>query len=346
LQIDTGEVVVSAELGRMMALDPTAPPPSATAFIEMIHADDRPAFQEALDRAIRERGRFEQEYRQWLPDGSMKRLHVVGRPDTGSAEREFVGVVMDITERRRAEEALREAEAELARVARLTTMGELAASITHEINQPLAAIVSNGGAGLRWLNRATPELDEAREAFTRVVSDAQRAADVIRGLRALASKSTPQLTALDVDAAIREVLALTHGELQRRGITLRTDLSAAERPVLGDRVQLQQVLLNLILNGMDAMSAVTEREKELTVSSALANGRSVIVSVEDTGAGLDPVVAQRIFEPFFTTKADGLGMGLSICRSIVQAHGGRLWATARETHGATLRFILPAAVEP
>jgi signal transduction histidine kinase len=226
----------------------------------------------------------------------------------------------------------------------LTTMGELAASITHEINQPLAAIVSNGGAGLRWLNRETPDLDEAREAFSRVVSDGQRAADVVRGLRALAKKSGPQVAMLDIDDTIQEVLALTRSEMQRRGVVLRTDLAASTRPVAGDRVQLQQVVLNLILNGIDAMNAVTDA-KELTVSSALDDDGGVVVSVEDTGTGLDPAVAHRIFEPLFTTKPEGLGMGLSICRTIMQAHGGRLWATARETHGTAFRFALPAAVE-
>ena len=170
--------------------------------------------------------------------------------------------------------------------------------------------------------------------------DSARAGDVIRGLRALAKKSGPQLTRLDINDVIREVLALTGGELRRHGVVLHTDLAAGDRPVLGDRVQLQQVLLNLIMNGVEAMSGVTERPRELTVSSALAEPGSVLVSVEDTGAGLDPAVAQRIFEPFFTTKSEGLGMGLSICRSIVEGHRGRLWASPRAPYGAAVRFTL------
>jgi C4-dicarboxylate-specific signal transduction histidine kinase len=280
-----------------------------------------------------------------LRDGSVKHLFSAGRPDvTESGELEYVGVVMDITERRRAEEALREAQAELARAARLTTMGELAASIAHEINQPLAAIVSNGGAGLRWLNREPPDLDEVREALARMVSDGQRAGDVIRGLRALARNSGLQLATLDVDDAIHEVLVLTRSELQRHGIVVRTDLAAGDRSVVGDRVQLQQVLLNLILNGVDAMSAVSDRARELTVSSARGERGSVLVSVEDSGPGLDPAIAQRIFEPFVTTKADGLGMGLSICRSIIEAHGGRLWMSPRTPHGTAFRFTVPTGV--
>jgi signal transduction histidine kinase len=227
----------------------------------------------------------------------------------------------------------------------LTTMGELAASLSHELRQPLAAIVMNGSATLRWLNRETPDLEEARQAATRIVHEGQRADDVIRGLHALAGKSGPRLTPLDVDGVIHEVLTLTHGELQRHGVVLRTDLAAGDRPVIGDRVQLQQVLLNLILNGLDAMKAVTDRVRRLRLSSALTGNGSVVVSVEDSGTGLDPAIAQRIFEPFFTTKADGLGIGLSICRSIIDAHGGGLWATSRAPHGTIFRFTVPLAAE-
>jgi C4-dicarboxylate-specific signal transduction histidine kinase len=250
----------------------------------------------------------------------------------------------EVHERQHAEEALREAQAELARVARLTTMGELAASIAHEINQPLTAIVNNGGAGLRWLNRETPNLEEVRSTLSSMVSDAMRAGEVIRGLRALAKKSGPQLTTLDIDDTVHEVLALTHSEVQRHGVVLHTELAAGDRPVMGDRVQLQQVLLNLILNGIEAMSAVTERSKELKVASAPTDDGKVVVSVEDTGVGLNPSVAQRVFEPFVTTKPGGLGMGLSICRSIIDAHGGRMWVSPGATHGTAFRFTVPAGV--
>jgi signal transduction histidine kinase len=204
--------------------------------------------------------------------------------------------------------------------------------------------VSNGGAGLRWLSREPPHLEEARDAFEHMVREGQRAGDVIRGLRALAMKSGPQLSTLDINDIIRDVLALTHSELQRHGVVLRTDLAVGDRPVMGDRVQLQQVLLNLILNGIDAMSAVEDRTRELTVSSILTDQRSVLVAVEDTGVGLDPAIAPRIFEPFFTTKSDGLGMGLPICRSIIEAHGGQLLLAPRAPHGTTLRFTLPTVV--
>ncbi len=255
----------------------------------------------------------------------------------------LAGVAVDVTERKHAEEALRDTQRELAHAARLTTLGELAASIAHEINQPLAAISSNGVAGLNWLNRKKPDLGEARDALSRIVRDVGHAADVIRGLRALARKSGPQLTRLDIDEVIGEVLELTGSEMRRQGVTLRTTLAASEQPVVGDRVQLQQVLLNLIMNGVEAMRTVKQRARELAVSSTLDEPGSVLVAVEDTGAGLDPAVAQRIFEPFFTTKSEGLGMGLAICRSIVEVHGGRLWASPRTPHGSAFRFTLPAA---
>jgi signal transduction histidine kinase len=194
---------------------------------------------------------------------------------------------------------------------------------------------------LRWLNRDKPDLDEARSALSRIVRDGTRAGEVIRGLRALAKKSGPQLTKLDINDAILEVMALTRSELQRHGVMLHTDLSAADRPVFGDRVQLQQVLLNLIMNGVEAMSAVTERPKMLAITSEAVESDGVLVAVEDTGTGLDPVTADRIFEPFFTTKPEGIGMGLSICRSIIEAHRGRFWASPRVPYGTVFRFTVP-----
>jgi C4-dicarboxylate-specific signal transduction histidine kinase len=241
----------------------------------------------------------------------------------------------------RLEAEVTERTAELCRVARLTTMGELVASIAHEINQPLTGIVTNGQAGLNWLNRDKPDLDQARNALSYIVSAGKRAGDVIRGLRALAEKSGPVLAQIDIDDVVREVQALTRSELQRHGVTLHTDLSADHRPVFGDRVQLQQVLLNLIMNGLEAMRAVAERPKTLTITSEPVEPSGVLVAVEDTGTGLDPAAADRIFDPFFTTKSDGLGMGLSICRSIIDAHGGRLWVSPGVLCGTVFRFTVP-----
>jgi PAS domain S-box-containing protein len=315
---------------------------------EITHEDDRDvtaAIIGAHSAGQSRTPRFEKRYRRkdggviWA-ESSLFLVPVPGRTPILGA------VVVDITDRKRAEEELRGAQAELTRVARLTTMGEFAASIAHEINQPLAAIVMSGSAGLRWLSEERPDLAEAREAFTRVVSDGRRAGEVIRGLRALAQKSGPQLTTLDINDVIRDVLALTQSELQRHGVVLRTDLAASDRLLQGDPVQLQQVLLNLILNGIDAMKGITDRARELTVSSALAEPHGVLVLVEDTGTGLDPAIAHRIFEPMFTTKADGLGMGLAICRSIIEAHGGQLSLAPHAPHGTALRFTLPRSHTP
>jgi C4-dicarboxylate-specific signal transduction histidine kinase len=263
------------------------------------------------------------------------------KPDVNQpGDLEFTGRVMDITERRYAEEELRSTQEELAHLARLKTMGELAALLS-QINQPLGAIVAHGEAGLRWLNRDKPDLDEARDAFSRMAQGAQRAGSVIRGLQTLAKKSGPQVATFDINDAIQEVLTLTRSELQRHGVVLCTEPSTGDRSVLGDRVQLQQVLLNLITNAVESMSTVTARPKILTITSRPIEPNGLLVAVEDTGTGLDPAIADRIFDPFFTTKPEGMGMGLSICRSIIDAHGGRLLASSRVPYGTVFRFTLP-----
>lgn len=244
-------------------------------------------------------------------------------------------------ERRRAEEALKKTEAELDRVARVTTMGELTASIAHEVNQPLAAVVTNGNACVRWLAADPPNFDEAREAVHRIVRDGNRASDVIARIRALVRKGEPVARRLDANDTIREIVALTQSEVARRGASIQTDLAANLPAVMGDRVQLQQVLLNLVINAVDAMSALTDRPRIVRIRTNTPEPKSVLVAVEDCGVGLDPEQAARLFEAFYTTKPEGLGMGLSISRSIVEAHGGKLWATPNEGRGATFQFTLP-----
>jgi signal transduction histidine kinase len=234
------------------------------------------------------------------------------------------------------------AQAELARVGRLTTMGELVASIAHEVNQPLAGIVTHSDACRRWLNRDEPNLDEVRNAISYISRDGRRAAEIIENLRALTKKSQPQFGWLDINGAIQEILALTRSELMQHHLVLHTDLSTGDRTVFGDRVQLQQVVLNLIMNGMEAMSAVIDHPKVLTISSERVETGDMLVAVKDTGSGIDPATADRIFESFFTTKPNGMGMGLSICRSIIEAHGGRFWASPNRPHGAVFQFTLPA----
>ena len=249
--------------------------------------------------------------------------------------------IANIDDRKRAEEGLRQVQAELARVARVTTMGELTASIAHEINQPLAAIVASGSACRRWLANEK-NLDRARESVERIISDANRASEVIKRVRALTKNKAPERVRVSVNNAIEEVLVFAQAELQAREVSIRRDLDADLPMIIGDKVQLQQVLLNLIVNGIEAMAAITDRRRELVIGSRLDRDGELVISVEDTGTGLDPNHKDRIFDAFFTTKSDGMGMGLSISASIIEAHGGRLWASPGASHGTVFHFALPA----
>jgi signal transduction histidine kinase len=236
------------------------------------------------------------------------------------------------------------AQGELARVERLTTMGRLAASITHEIAQPVSAMVTNADSCLRWLTNPVPDLDEARETVRAVVKDGQRAAEVFRSIRSLVQRAEPRMGSVDINGVIEEVLVFARGELQNQDVLVRADLMATLPRLRGDRVQLQQVLLNLVTNAIQAMAGVTDRPRVLTISSKLHERDDILVEVEDSGIGLDSTRIDQIFESMFTTKPDGMGMGLSISRSIVAAHGGRLWASPRDSFGATFRILLPPDV--
>ncbi len=250
--------------------------------------------------------------------------------------------IMDITERKRADEALHKTQAELAHVTRVATLGELTASIAHEVNQPLAAIVTNGNACLRWLAGDSPNLDEARETARRIIRDGNRAGDVIGRIRTLLRKTGTEKELLDMNQAIREVVALAEGEVRRNGVALRTELTGDLPPILGDRVELEQVVLNLIMNAIEAMSAIGDRPRELVVRTQSGEVDQVCVTVQDSGIGLDPQSMGRIFDAFYTTKSQGMGMGLAISRSIVENHGGQLWAVPNEGPGATFQFTLQA----
>jgi signal transduction histidine kinase len=254
----------------------------------------------------------------------------------------ITALLIQIVRRRRAEAASRATLSDLARVTRLTTIGEMTASIAHEINQPLGAIVTNGEAGLRWLGNATPDLGEARAALTRIVSNGYRASQVINRIRGMLKKDTDTKVLLDLSDLIGEVASFVHGEIRDHKIVLRTELNENLPKVFGDRIQLQQVVLNLVLNGIDAMSSVSDRERVLKLRSEQDGPSSVMLTVEDAGKGIDADAHDRIFEAFFTTKAHGMGMGLSICRSIITSHGGRLLVSAGHPHGAVFRVELPA----
>jgi PAS domain S-box-containing protein len=264
------------------------------------------------------------------------------KPDEG------VSFVIDMTDRKRAEERLRaseqrflDAQMELAHVTRITTLGELAASIAHEVNQPLAAVVANAEAGLRWLRRGTPDVDAACRSVEWIIDDGNRASEVIRRVRALANKTEIEKLPLDVNDVAREVISLVQRELVSNQVSLQMELAPALPTILGDRVQLQQVIINLVMNGIEAMQSVTDRPRELAIRSREDEPQQVLLSVTDCGVGISAEDADRLFTAFFTTKSSGMGMGLSICRSIMEAHGGRLWATANVPHGATFQFVLP-----
>jgi PAS domain S-box-containing protein len=263
------------------------------------------------------------------------------KPDEG------VSFVVDMTDRKRSEERLRaseqrflDAQMELAHVTRVTTLGELTASIAHEVNQPLAAVVNAAAACLRWLDRGTPNLDEARRAADWIIKEGNRATEVIRRIRALANKTSIEKVPLDINDVVREVIALVQRELISHQVSLRTEFAPA-LPMMGDRVQLQQVIINLVMNGIEAMQSVTDRPRELVIRSRQDETHQLLVSVTDCGVGISAENADRLFNAFFTTKSSGMGMGLSICRSIMEGHGGRLWATANVPHGATFQFVLP-----
>ena len=341
--VATGELFWSQEHFRIFGFDPEAAKPSYAMFLERIHPNDRTFVEQAVNWAIRERTDFELDYRIVLADGSTKYLQSLGHPVIGESGDlvEFVGTVIDATERKGAEEALREAQAELAHVTRAMTMGELAASIAHEINQPLAAVVTNGGACLRWLAGESPNLYEAREAAQRVIREGNRANEVITGIRALMRKTDTEKTRLDMNEVIEEVILLTRSETTRRGVTVRMELAADLPPVFGDRVQLQQLMLNLLMNGIEAMAAVNDRPRELLIQSRSHESDRMLIAVQDCGMGIAMEDLEKIFDAFYTTKSQGMGMGLAICRSIIEAHGGRLWATPNEGEGATIQFTLP-----
>jgi PAS domain S-box-containing protein len=336
----SGEIIWSEETFRIFGFD-KAPSVALDMVMQRIHPEDRAGAQQTIDRASSDGRDFDHEYRLLMPDGSVKYVHASAHAIAdASGGVEFVGAVTDVTARKRAEEKLHEAQAELAHVTHVTALGELAASIAHEVNQPLAAVVANAAAAQRWLDRETPNLQEARSTLELIVNDADRAGEVIRRVRALVHKTADQNAPLDINEVVNEVITLLHHELFSHRITLRMELAPALGLVLGDRIQLQQVILNLVINGIEAMQSVTDRPRELVIRTQ-EQVHQILLTVTDCGIGFAAEDADQLFDPFFTTKSGGMGMGLSICRSIVDSHGGRLSASSNDGPGATFQFSLP-----
>jgi PAS domain S-box-containing protein len=344
--VSSGELSWSAETFQIFGYDP-AISPSIDALIQRVHPEDITLVRSTLERATRQKTKIDYEHRLQMPDGSVKHLHVVAHAmNDEPGNLQFAGAVMDVSAAKRAREQLEQAQAELAYVTRVTTLGEITASIAHEVSQPLAAITTNGQASLRFLDAAPPKLDKVRGALKRMVDDSRRAAEIVQKTRALTKRAKPQWVELDPNAIIGETVSLLQREIATHRATLRLELVPRLPAVLGDRVQLQQVIINLIINGLQAMAAVDDRPRELVVRSHPDDARNqVVVSVRDAGAGIAPENAARLFEAFFTTKPNGMGMGLSICRTIVEAHGGRVWASGNSGPGATFLFSLPSSRE-
>jgi C4-dicarboxylate-specific signal transduction histidine kinase len=339
----------SEECYRMLGFDPQPGPPLYEEFFQRVHPGDQNKLKTAVETAGREKVEFELDYQVILPGGQIRDIHVLGHPvfsPSGDLV-EYVGTVMDVTERRRAEEErekLRQAQADLARVSRVTTMGELTASLAHEIKQPIAAAITDANTCLRWLTRDEPDMEEARAAAKRVVKDANRASEIVSHVRMLFKKGASERELVDVNEVIREMLVLLHNETTRYSIAVWAELAAELPQVMGDRVQLQQVMMNLILNGIEAMKEM-DGTRELAIKSQPGENGELIVSVSDTGVGLPIQQTEQIFNAFFTTKLHGTGMGLSISRSIIESHEGRLWAAANSPRGASFFITLPTEVE-
>ena len=344
-RVSTGEIVWSKESFRIFGYDP-----SLAVTLDMVlqraHPEDRALVQTTLNRASRDGKDFDYEYRLLMPDGLIKHVHVVAHAVGNQADQlEFIGAVMDVTEARRVEEQMNQARADLAHVARVTTLGELTAAIAHEINQPLTALVTQGRACLRWLAHEPPNLGEGRSSVEAIINSSIRAAEVISRLRAMMKKSPPHRDLLNINDAILAVIALVGAEAQRNRVLLRTELSNDLPLVLGDRIQLQQVILNLIMNAIEAMRGIDQTQREVLVISRKDESKGALVEVQDSGAGLEGLALERLFDAFYTTKPDGMGIGLAVSRTIIETHGGQLRALPNVPKGAVFQFQLPTNVE-
>ncbi|AMN82750.1 PAS domain-containing sensor histidine kinase [Pseudomonas azotoformans] len=336
---DSDAMSWSEELARIFEY-PHHQTPTAAMVLERTHPDDHHLAREVFAKALNREPLIEVKHRLLMPDGRVKHLHMIASPVESRGHFEYLGAVKDVTADKLAEEALFHAQSQLAHVTRITSLGELAASIAHEVNQPLTAITSSGEACRRWLDRVEPDLNEARQSLDRIVSSACRASEVISRIRALSRKCDPLRKPESLDAIVNETLGLVQHELSRHKVRSRVELGVLDAQINADRVQLQQVLINLIINACHAMETVAPRQRLLRVRTWV-DGDKVLLEVADQGIGIDPKDLPTLFQPFFTTKPDGLGMGLSICRSIIDFHGGRLWAASTPGEGTAFTCSLP-----
>ncbi len=344
MRLPDGPMWWSDETYRIFEL-PRDTMPSVELIVLRAHPDDVSHVTDAWRRVMAGEPYLDMQFRLMMPDARVKHVHYVAHLMPHQMDAEYVGALMDITERVVAQDALDRSTAELAHATRVTMLGELAASIAHEVTQPLAAIVTAGDAALRWIDRPEPDLAEVQQSVGQMIRDAKRASDVIRQIRALARKRAPEQTSLDLNAVVRESLELVRRELENQRVDVETDYAASPQRVCGDRVQLQQVVINLVMNAVQAMSGVAPGARRLRIRTRAFDDGHAHVVVEDSGTGIRHADFDRLFSAFFTTKEDGMGMGLSICRSIVEAHGGRIWADLRDGPGAVMQFVLPVDEE-
>jgi PAS domain S-box-containing protein len=339
-RIATDEIIWSEQLYRIFQIDRDA----QVTFERIgtrIHPEDLSAFQEHIERSRRDRSDVQLEFRLRMPDGTVKYVHVAAHIRSDHGRVEYFGAVQDVTERRASEEALSKARSELSHVARVTSLGVLTASVAHEVNQPLSGIVTNASTCLRMLAADPPNVEGARETARRTIRDGNRASEVISRLRSLYGKKDPTIESVDLNEATREVVALSLSELQRNRILVQQELADGLPLVAGDRVQLQQVILNLLRNASDAMSTIDDRPRDLLIRTESDDNDQVRLSVKDVGIGFEPQATDKLFEAFYTTKNEGMGIGLSVSRSIIERHHGRLWATPNKGPGVTFSFSIP-----
>jgi signal transduction histidine kinase len=336
-----GKLYWTEETFRIFEFD-RASTPSLELLQLRVHPDDAAAFRHVAERASNDGQDFAHAYRLRMPDERVKHVHVVARAFRDEAgEVEFVGAVMDVSAIRLAQRELHRAQTDLAHLMRVTSLGELTASIAHEVNQPLGAVIFNAEASLSWLDCNPPNMNEAHAALERILRDSTRAGEIIRRVRALAKKSDMKMTLLNLNDVLVEALTFVQHDLTNSRVVLRVEHASTLPVILADKVQLQQVILNLVTNGIEAMQSITDRPRELTVRAEPDDARQVRITVADIGVGFSADSADRLFNAFFTTKSSGMGMGLSICRSIIELHGGRIWAVPNAPHGASIQFTLP-----